>query len=177
MNATVKAWLFLSGIFVVGVVTGGALMFGFASHFRLAHNEADMRTHLMAMYVRRLDLTDAQRSQIQPIVHDVARSIQELHRDEVKKGSDIFHDANQKILAILTPDQKAQLQKIEQEEETAFSSRLMRPGGPARQGPGGGPGFFRQMNQGGPGDGAPPPPPLPPPGGQSSAEPSAPPAQ
>jgi Spy/CpxP family protein refolding chaperone len=177
MSATVKAWLLLGGIFIVGVVTGGALTFGFASHFRSAHNEAEIRTHLMTMYVRRLDLTDDQRAKIVPIVRDTAHSIQDLHHDEVSRGSEIFRTANEKILAILTPDQKAQLQKIEQEQEAMFSSRLMRPGGPPREGPGGVPGFFHQMNQTGPGNGylsQPPPPPngMPdsqPPSGQTNA--------
>lgn len=170
MSATVKAWLLLSGIFVVGAVTGSALTFGFASHFRLTHGEAEMRTHLMAMYVRRLDLTDDQRAKIRPIVQETAHSIQELHHDEVSKGFDIFRKANEQILAILTPDQKTALQQIEREQQDMFSNHLMHPGMPPQHpGPNGAPGgYFHRFGE--PGNMEQPPPP-PPPDGQTNAPP------
>jgi Spy/CpxP family protein refolding chaperone len=166
MSASVKAWLLLGGIFIVGVVTGYALTFGFALHFHGPRGEADMRTHMMAQYVRRLNLTDDQRAQIAPIVRDTAHNIQELHRDEVGRGFEIFHMANQKILAILTPEQKAQLQRLEQEQDMMFSNRPTHPGGPPHDGPGGMPGMFRSMNQ----PGSPPPPP--PTDGQTNTPPT-----
>ena len=60
--------------------------------------------------------------------------IQSLHRDEVERGSQIFKAANDQIAALLTPDQKVELQKMESEREKMFSGH-MRPWGGSRDGP------------------------------------------
>ena len=140
MSAAIKPWLLLSGIFVVGIVTGSALTFGLSAHFMHPHSETDLRAHWVAFLVQRLNLTPDQKAKIKPIVMDATVRIQSLHRDEVQVGSEIIRTANEKIMAELTPDQKVQLQQLEADREKMFSNRMRSWGSP-----GGGPG-----GQGGP---------------------------
>lgn len=135
MTSVVKPWLILTIIFVAGVATGVALTIALSSHFISPPGEAQMREHWMAGLVRRLDLTADQQAKIQPIVADATTKIQALHRDEIDHGSQIIKSADDKIAAILTPTQKAELQKMESEREKRFFGH-MHPWGPGHEGPG-----------------------------------------
>ena len=138
MSAGIKPWLLLGGIFIVGIVTGGALAIGFAPWLIHPH-EGDMKVHWMAMLTRRLNLTPDERDKIQPIVYDASARVQNLHHDEMEHGSEIMKAANEQILALLTPDQQILLQKMEAEREKMFSNRMHGwgppPGGPFHDGP------------------------------------------
>ena len=143
MKSSIKAWLLLGGIFIVGIVTGVALTVSLVPRFMRSHGEADMRAHMMPFLTQKLDLTDDQKAKINPIVADLSAKVQALHHDEVDQGSKLFKNANEQILAILTPEQKVQLQKLEDERDKMFKGH-MHPWG-SHDGPGGPP------------DGAPPP--------------------
>ena len=157
MSSKLKPWLLLAVIFIVGVVTGSALTFGWVSHFKRPPAGAQqMGRHWMVQLVHRLNLTPDQQAKIQPILVDARIKIQSLHRDEVERGDQIFKTANDRIAALLaplTPEQKVEFQKMENEREEMFSGHL-RPWKPQREGPGG-------SLSGGPVDGRTPPP-LPP---------------
>ena len=155
MSSKLKSWLLLGVIFIVGVITGSALTIGLGSHFMHQPGEQQMKRHLMAHLVNRLNLTADQQVKIHPIVADAETKIQSLQRDEVERGSQIFKAANEQISALLTPEQKVELQKMESEREKMFSGH-MRPWGPPHDGPGG------LRHHGGPdGDRMPPPPDAP----------------
>jgi Spy/CpxP family protein refolding chaperone len=152
MSSKVKSWLLLAVIFIVGIVTGSALTIGLGAHFKHQPGAQQMKHHLMAHLVKRLNLTTDQQAKIQPIVADTESKIQSLQRDEVERGSQIFKAANEQISALLTPEQKVELQKMESEREKMFSGH-MRPWGPPHDSPGG------VHHHGGPDDGMMPPPP------------------
>src|SRR5271170_4480282 len=124
MSPKVKSWLLLSVIFVVGVVTGSALTMGLAPHFMHHGAPPDIKNHWMMLLTQRLTLTADQQAKIQPILSEAENNIQSLHRDEVERGSQIIHDANDKIAAVLTPDQKVELQKLESEREKMFNGHM-----------------------------------------------------
>jgi Spy/CpxP family protein refolding chaperone len=153
MSSQVKPWLLLSVIFIVGIVTGSALTIGLASHFRHQPGAQQINRLWMAQLVQRLDLTADQQAKIQPILVDAKIKIQSLHRDEVERGSQIFQAANEQISALLTPEQKVEMQKMESEREKMFLGHL-RPWGPPHDGGAGG-----MHHHGGPDDGRMPPPP------------------
>jgi len=148
MSALIKPWLLLGGIFLVGIITGSALTFGYASHFMHPRPDGDMKeAHWMMFLVQRLNLTPDQKAKIKPIVMDATTRIHVLHRDEVQKGSQIIRTAHENIQALLTPEQKVQLQQLEQEGEKMFQNRIrswMPPGGgpPGVGPPNAGPGMF-----------------------------------
>jgi Spy/CpxP family protein refolding chaperone len=152
MSSNFKSWLLLGVIFIVGILTGSALTFGLASHFMHPPGAQQMNRLWMMNLVQRLDLTTDQQAKIRPILTDAKIKIQSLHRDEVERGSQIFKAAHDQISALLTPEQKVELQKMESEREKMFSDH-MRSWGPSREGPGG------MHHHGGPDDGGMPPPP------------------
>ena len=128
MNSKFKPWLVIGIIFIVGVVTGSSLTIGLAPHFLHPPGEQQMKRHLMEHLAKRLNLTADQQAKIQPIVADAKIKIQSLHRDEVERGSQIFKATHDRIAALLTPEQKVELQKMESEREKLFSGH-MRPWG------------------------------------------------
>jgi Spy/CpxP family protein refolding chaperone len=173
MSSQLKPWLLLAVIFIVGVVTGSALTFGLGSHFlhrpgqQQIPGAQQINRLWMAQLVQRLELTSDQQAKIQPILTDAKTRIQSLHRDEMEHGSQIMKAAHDQISALLTPEQKVELQKMEAEREKMFLDH-MRPWGSPHEGPGG------MRHHGGPDDGMMPPPPPPAPGAPTNAAPSAP---
>lgn len=167
MSPKLKPWLLLVGIFIVGVVTGSALTIGLGPRFvhpQQLHlpEPRDMNRHLMAYLTKRLNLTADQQTKIQPIMAEATTQLQSRHHEEMERDSQIFKAADDQISALLTPEQKVELQKMESEREKLFSGH-MRPWGPPRDGTDG------AHHHGGPGDGGMPPPPTaptnaPPPG-------------
>jgi Spy/CpxP family protein refolding chaperone len=165
MSSSLKPWLVMGIIFIVGIVTGVALAIGLGPRFMHSPLPHDMKKHWMAHLTHELNLTADQQSKIQPILADAANKFQALHRDELDRGSQIFKAADDQISALLTPDQKAELQKMESEREKMFSGH-MHTWGPPHEGPGGMP------PPGGPDDSMPHPPAKP-----SGASTNAPPPQ
>jgi len=152
MSSNVKPWLVLGIIFVAGIVTGVALTIGWGSHFMPPGGGQGMKYHWMMDLTQRLKLTPDQQAKIQPIVTEATTQIQSLHREEVERGSQIFKTANDQISAVLTPEQKVELQKMESEREKLFSGH-MHHWGPPHDGPG------DMYHHDGPDEGVPPPPP------------------
>jgi hypothetical protein len=124
MSSKVKSWLLLTVIFVVGIVTGSALTVGFASHFRHAPGEDDMRNRWMLYLTKKLALTADQQVQIRPIVANAEEQIKTLHRSEVERGSQIIKRADDQISAVLLPDQKVILQKMAEDREKMFRKNV-----------------------------------------------------
>ncbi|MCE0483082.1 MAG: hypothetical protein LV479_02455 [Methylacidiphilales bacterium] len=137
-----KPGLALSLIFVVGMITGGALTLAFAPAFFLRPpppGEAQIKNHLIGYLTRRLDLTPDQQAKIKPILADAARQMQGVHREEVGRISQILEKANAQIATILTPEQQARLQKLQKEMEKdrdrMFPGRMRSWGPPPHGGP------------------------------------------
>jgi len=154
MSSKVKSWLLLSVIFIVGIVTGVALTIGLAPHFKHPPGPQQMKHLWMASLVQRLNLTTDQQTKIEPIVTDATTKLQSVHRDEMERGAQIIKTAHDQISALLTPEQKVELQKMESEREKMFSGH-MHPWGSPHDGAGG------MYHHDGPDDGTMPPPPAP----------------
>src|SRR5882762_3338499 len=123
MSAQVKPWLVLAVIFVAGILTGVALTIGLSGHFMHAPGEAQMKKHLIARYMKELNLTAEQQAKIEPILNEAATKIQGIHHEEVDRFSQIFKTTDEQVSAFLTPEQKALLQKMESDRERMFSGR------------------------------------------------------
>jgi Spy/CpxP family protein refolding chaperone len=150
MMNKLKPWLLMGGIFVIGVVTGGALSFGLGAHFMHGPmDNRDMNKHWMAHLTKELNLTADQQAKIQPILADADVRFHALFRDEKQQGAQIFRETDDKIAAVLTPDQEAELKKMEAEREKMFPGHRHSPGD--------------KFDHGAP-DGSMPTPPPPPPG-------------
>jgi Spy/CpxP family protein refolding chaperone len=115
MTPKLKSWLVLALIFLAGVVSGGALSLVLAPHFLRPPPEAMLGRHMMERLTHELQLTADQQAKIEPIIMQTTRQIHEVHSEEVGRISQIMKAANDQLAPILTPDQKAQLDKIESE--------------------------------------------------------------
>jgi len=136
MSSQFKPWLVLGIIFIVGIVTGSALTIALGSHFMHPPGEQQMKHHWMMHLTARLNLTPDQQAKIEPILTDATTKLQSVHRDEMGRGAQIFKAAHDQISALLTPEQKVELQKMESDREKMFSGHI-RPWGPPHEGPGG----------------------------------------
>jgi len=135
MSLKYKSWLLLGGIFVVGAVSGAALTAGLGPRFALppmphSPEAHDMNRHWIAHLTHELSLTTDQQAKIEPILADAESKLQSLHHDEVERGSQIFKAADDQIAALLTPDQKLALQKMQKEREKMFSGHVHSWGAP-----------------------------------------------
>ena len=106
MTPKLKPWLFLSMIFVAGIMTGVALTTALGPHFHSGPTEQQMKDRWMTLLVQRLDLSADQRAKIEPIVTDSENQIQAARRDNMQAVSQIIEKTDAQIAAILTPEQK-----------------------------------------------------------------------
>ena len=122
-----KTWqviLATIAIFVAGLVAGGATAFGLIrwNHERQAKTAAGQPNHpgkveqfgpgLLRGFIKQLDLTDAQRARIQPIVR---RTVGQLARErrEVQLSTALTIERMQDEIAdVLTPEQRARFEDL-----------------------------------------------------------------
>jgi Spy/CpxP family protein refolding chaperone len=115
MTPKLKPWIFLSMIFIAGIMTGVALTVGLSSHFIKPPGAQQMQNRWMSLLVQRLNLSSDQQSKIEPILADSENQIQAARRDNMQTVSQIIEKTNAQIAAILTPDQQAALAKMSKE--------------------------------------------------------------
>lgn len=139
---TLRPWVILALIFLLGAATGSLLTIGLGPRFAHAPpGPKEMGNHWMMHLTRRLQLTDEQQAKIRPIIRDAEKQIETAHRADVRQISTFLGDANAKIAAVLNPDQQAELKKMEQEREQMFFRHMHGRGHPGAhdfhgQGPG-----------------------------------------
>jgi len=136
-----KLWLVLILIFLLGVATGISLSLGLASHNVHTTGPQQIKSRMLTGLTHRLKLTPDQQAKIQPIMADAATQIQALRRDEAGRISQVIEKMNGQMAAILTPEQQAELQRMEKEMQNQREQMFpghMRPRGD-HDGPGGPP--------------------------------------
>jgi Spy/CpxP family protein refolding chaperone len=113
-----RPWIILALIFLLGGVTGSLLTIGFGPRFSPPPpGPHDMGNHWMMRLNHRLNLTDDEQAKIRPIVTEAEKKIESVYRPAVGQISKIMQDANASIAEVLTPDQQAELQKMEQDRQ------------------------------------------------------------
>jgi Spy/CpxP family protein refolding chaperone len=138
-GSRLKPWLAMGLIFVVGMVTGAALLFSFRGEWMHPPGAQQLRHLWLTHLTHRLNLTADQQAKIQPILADAGNQIQALHRGEVDRIAQIMNSANGRIAPLLTPEQQAELQKMEQEGRRDFSGHMRSWDGPPEHHSGDGP--------------------------------------
>jgi Spy/CpxP family protein refolding chaperone len=168
MSTALKPWLILAVIFIAGGVTGSTVTMVLSGQFTHPVGPPpppdDMRQMWMLRLTRQLNLTADQQAKIEPILRDTADKVQKIHGEEFGKVRDILKASDDQIATILTPDQQAELKKIAEEREKAFSGHMRRWGGPHDGGPDGMHDHDGMHFHGGPGGPFDPGPPDQPPG-------------
>lgn len=146
----VKTWqvaLATLAIFVGGLVTGGATAFGLV-HWVAVHRPGiaqqfigrgqmqQFGPQLMRTFENKLDLTDDQKAQIEPIVKRTAGQLGRERREVQLTTAIAIEKMQDEISAVLTPDQRTKFEALvahQRERLQQFRKRQMQE----NQGPGG----------------------------------------
>jgi len=112
--------LCLAGIFAAGGATGAFVA------LRLEHKAAHERAFgsfmvkQLGKMTEELALTSEQRTQVDEILHRCSEDLGTLRRDSITATSGKFREMNQKISALLTPEQAAKFEEMLQRQRERF---------------------------------------------------------
>jgi Spy/CpxP family protein refolding chaperone len=177
MEKTWKVVLAFVVIFMAGAGTGSLIALRYAQAFLPQPRQPGavvQQFGIMQMQrlAERLDLTDAQRGKIKPIVQKTAADLSKLSSDSQRETRDILNSMHDQVAALLTPEQNKKLDEMKQQMQRRMNQQFQDrggrwPGGPGpmggrpSQGPGGpGQGFRQKDHPLNPDDATPPPPPA-----------------
>lgn len=140
MNGS-KTWklvLLLGGIFLGGMVVGGALTLHFGQQFiQRRTNPEQWGPERLRMLARHLDLSPGQMEQLRPVVHRNMSELAELRQDAFRETRRVLERLEQEIAAVLTPEQKVKFKELNEElRERARRQMERRRQERERRGPG-----------------------------------------
>jgi Spy/CpxP family protein refolding chaperone len=132
-----KTWqiiLATIAIFVAGLVTGGATAFGLVRWSRNHRQQQPANPYgaragqpqpfgpqLMRNFAKQLDLTDAQRAQIEPIVKRTAGELGRQRREVQLTTALAIEKMQDQIAGLLTPDQKTKFEDLIAKQRAKFN--------------------------------------------------------
>lgn len=109
-----KALTYLIAIFLVGTACGAII--GYSSGKQQAASptkQKEICDRTLKKLQTRLDLSDKQVAQIQPIVEQNSATMQTIQRESWQRVSDVVKRMNTQIAGYLTADQKLKLEAME----------------------------------------------------------------
>lgn len=125
MNARWKSIGLVAAIFVAGVVTGSVGSTGLSRRtFEHPVQVENLRTALMDILSRELELTPEQAQRVEPIVTRACEDYRNLTLDTVQRVTGLVQAVNQRIARELTPQQAARLERLEAERQELVRKRL-----------------------------------------------------
>ena len=145
MDKPWKVVLAFSGVFLAGVLAGGAITMRLEHRPRFSGRlppPPEFLPKMMERLTDRLELTGEQAAKIRPIIAQAQTDFQQLRRQHVKDVAQVMERMHNDVAALLTPEQKVKLDQMRQEFR-ARAERMRRE--------------FRGANPPPPDDGAPPP--------------------
>jgi Spy/CpxP family protein refolding chaperone len=117
--STFKVILAVGGIFVAGAVTGGFASLRVADH--LARKQRDQArfgaTEIGGRLAEQLQLTEAQKKQIRPIISATSEGLRKVRRDAFAETAALIAKMDADMAKLLTPEQQALLKDIRTKEE------------------------------------------------------------
>ena len=120
MKPTRIAVLCLAGVFVAGALFGVVAHSVYSQRVMAAPTNPATPKDIHARYLKRLDsrlsLTPAQREKISPILDGSGDRVRELRDRMEPEFEAIRHSQRQEILALLTPEQQTEYQKLVEEQ-------------------------------------------------------------
>jgi hypothetical protein len=118
-----KALLLLTAVFFLGVLTGvfGSSALQAQRVQRIAAPDAErMERRALGFFVRRLDLDDAQRTEIRKILRRTRAQLDEVRDETAPRIQAIFEESYREMLPHLRPDQQEELQRMREAGEHRF---------------------------------------------------------
>ena len=140
---------YAAAIFVAGGISGGALgVYETRSQLSVPVRQQEMVQHLRNRLKARLGLSPDQMEKITPIIEGAAAQIRSIRLETFQRVNKVFDDSYAQISAVLTPEQRTKLDKMQRERREMMQMRLQEArrrnggdgGGPGAGGPPGSPG-------------------------------------
>jgi len=140
---------YAAAIFVAGGISGGALgVYETRSQLSVPVRQQEMVQHLRNRLKARLGLSPDQVEKITPIIEGAAAQIRSIRLETFQRVNKVFDDSYAQISAVLTPEQRTKLDKMQRERREMMQMRLQEArrrnggdgGGPGAGGPPGSPG-------------------------------------
>lgn len=110
--------IFVAGLFI-GAVGSPFLMM----QFMQPPSRAGMSQHIFQRFQKELALTPDQSAQIKPLIDQMSSQMDTIRNETSKQISDRIDETNAKIAEFLTPEQKAKLERLEEERRKRFDKR------------------------------------------------------
>jgi hypothetical protein len=125
MKLRTRNILVVTAIFLAGMITGGlpSAVFGerIVEHRLRVEN---LRSSLLQILERELDLTPEQMGKIDPIVTGACEEYREMTQETVGRVGKLVQDTNERIARMLTPEQAERLAELELERQEQVRRRM-----------------------------------------------------
>lgn len=127
-----KIALYVASIFVAGGIAGGSIAWTAGAskssppHRRQFPDAKRMSDFMCKRLQDRIGLTDEQVAKIEPLVEQSAREIKAVHENTLREIEAIIRRTHDQIGAVLTPEQKVQLEEYERERREFWRKHLSR---------------------------------------------------
>ena len=123
-----KIILLLVGIFLLGITTGVFFTLGAVKKgFQTVNSPDALTAHIMKNLNKSLHLTPDQIEKMKPYARDAAVQAQMQQQDHFMKINKIAYEAEDKILYLLTDEQKVAMQKRREKRDKDFQELLSPP--------------------------------------------------
>jgi Spy/CpxP family protein refolding chaperone len=120
-----KVILSLVAIFAAGAVTGGVFALGVVKKVvDQKINPSRWPGSLLEAYQKRLQLTPAQIEQMRPVIEEARREWTASVRQAVGSYGGIIRRVDEQLEPLLTPEQKAEHQRIREEVRARFRKQF-----------------------------------------------------
>lgn len=111
---------YLAAIFAAGALAGGVGGYSIARKQQPARPHGppppkDMVQHTIDRLESRLSLTPEQVGRIRSVVEQSFAKLDTMNRENFTKGKEVFREMNAQIVTHLTPEQKSEFDRMEQE--------------------------------------------------------------
>jgi Spy/CpxP family protein refolding chaperone len=134
-----KIAFYLSLIFLAGAIAGGAVVlstpktFGLSSPPKRPGNHEDFANFIWNQMKDRLKLTEAQAAQVEPVFRKGFSEVRDIQERSLQEVEAAIRKNHEEIEVHLTPEQRVELQKMDQERQNFFIKRREKSAGPTPQ--------------------------------------------
>jgi Spy/CpxP family protein refolding chaperone len=120
-----KVVLYAALIFLAGAATGALVAPMIGRTFMRPPRPEQMSRHMLEHLESRLHLTAEQTVKIKPLVEKTGADMETIHRETMKRVIARLRQSHAEISSLLTPEQRAELNKMEAEHRKQFRHEHM----------------------------------------------------
>jgi hypothetical protein len=120
---------YAASLFVAGGISGGALgVYETKARLFAPAPEQEMAGRIEKRLKDRLGLSPEQTAKIKPIVYGAARQLRLIRGEMGQRINKVFEDAYTQIAAVLTPEQRAQMEQMQRERRALMQRHFWQEG-------------------------------------------------